>query len=238
MEPAVIADAAVFSPDTGIVDSHVLMKKLYDEARAAGALFAFNHELDGIERRDGGYELSIAGYDERLVARTVVNCCGLWADRVAALAGIDPDAAGYRIQWVKGNYFSYGKPSPVTRLVYPLPHAGLAGLGTHGTLDLAGRLRFGPDVEPVTELGYDVDPGRVEAFCTGARNIISGIDCASLGPDMAGIRPKLIGQGVRDFVIADEASRGLPGFVNLVGIESPGLTSCLAIARHVGAMLQ
>jgi L-2-hydroxyglutarate oxidase LhgO len=167
----------------------------------------------------------------------VINAAGLQSDRVAAMAGIDPDEAGCRLRWCKGSYFAYAGASPVSRLIYPPPHGDLSGLGVHATLDLAGRLRFGPDVEDVDRLDYDVDPSRRDAFFKGADTIIAGLSRENLMPDMAGIRPKLKGEGVRDFYIRHEVDRGLPGLVNLVGIESPGLTACLAIARAVAGIV-
>jgi L-2-hydroxyglutarate oxidase LhgO len=121
-------------------------------------------------------------------------------------------------------------------LVYPVPHHDLAGLGVHATLDLGGRLRFGPDTEYVDRIDYSVNSEKADIFYGGASRIIRGLDRQALVPDMAGIRPKLAGEGIRDFVIAHEAARGLEGAINLVGIESPGLTACLAIARYVGGM--
>jgi L-2-hydroxyglutarate oxidase LhgO len=233
LEPAVRAAAALNSPRTGILDSHALMKSLHDEAVTGGVIFSFGSEVDHLDRAGGRWEIGVGGDDYRVASRVVVKAAGLAADRVAALAGIDTDAAGYKLRWCKGTWFSYAGCSPVARLVYPVPHADLAGLGVHATLDLAGRLRFGPDTEFVDELDYRVDEGRRDAFFAGADTIIRGLDRDSFMPDMAGIRPKLAGEGVRDFVIRHEADRGLPGLINLVGIESPGLTACLAIAERV-----
>jgi L-2-hydroxyglutarate oxidase LhgO len=167
----------------------------------------------------------------------VVNAAGLAADRVAALAGIDVKTAGYRLSYCKGSYFSVipAKSALVSRLVYPVP--GPISLGLHAVVGLDGRLRFGPDVEYVdgSRLDYRVDPAKRPAFATAARRLIPAIDEEDLEPDISGVRPKLQGPGqpVRDFVIAEEGVRGLPGLVNLIGIDSPGLTSAPAIAAYV-----
>ncbi|MDP2278630.1 MAG: FAD-dependent oxidoreductase, partial [Nitrospirota bacterium] len=139
----------------------------------------------------------------------------------------------------KGSYFSYAKPSPVKMLVYPVPHEELVGLGVHATLDLSGRLRFGPDTEYIDAIDYKVDVDKRDIFYKGASKIINGLEKEAFTPDMSGIRPKLSGQNekVRDFVIKDETKNGMPGLINLIGIESPGLTASPAIAKMVADMV-
>jgi L-2-hydroxyglutarate oxidase LhgO len=160
---------------------------------------------------------------------------------VAALAGIDTGAARYRLHWWKGSYFAVAGPkaSIVTRLVYPVPTH--VSLGVHAVLGLEGRLRFGPDVDefPSRTLDYRVDEEKRPAFGAAVRRLFPQITDEDLTPDIAGIRPKLQGpaEGFRDFVIEEETARGLPGLVSLVGIESPGLTSALAIAEEVDRLL-
>lgn len=237
-EPAVRCVTAIFSPSTGIVDSHSLMADLYHRASAGGVLFSFNSTLSSIEKTGDGYILGIDEENYRFHSSVVINAAGLQSDRVAALAGMDVDNAGYRLRYCKGSYFSYEKPSPVRRLVYPVPHTDLMGLGVHATLDLKGRLRFGPDAEYVDEIDYRVDAGRRDAFFDGASRIISGLDREAFIPDMAGVRPKIAGEGTKDFVIRHEADRGLEGFINLVGMESPGLTACLSVARLVSRLVK
>ena len=149
------------------------------------------------------------------------------------MAGIDIDKAGYMLSHCNGSYFSYSRKSPVKMLVYPVPHKDLSGLGIHATLDLGGRLRFGPDTEYVDAIDYKVDAGKRDIFYESAKNYIEGLDKESLNPDMAGIRPKIKGDGIKDFVIKHEIDRGMEGFINLTGIESPGLTASLSIAKHV-----
>ena len=169
----------------------------------------------------------------------MVNAAGLDGDAVAARAGIDVEACGYRLHPCKGDYFSLapGAPLRCSRLVYPVP-AG-PGLGVHVTLDLGGRVRFGPDAEYVERPRYDVDPRKAERFAAAASRYLPGLRAEWLAPDYAGVRPKLAGPGVafRDFVVQEESAAGLPGFVNLIGIESPGLTAALAIGERVAGLL-
>ena len=242
LEPQVRSAGALLSPTSGIVSAHGLMDALLHEVRQAGAVFQPRSEVVGLARCNGGYRLEVrtAGSVESVTAERVVNAAGLQADAVAALAGIDVDAAGYRQHYCKGSYFSVApaRAGLVSRLVYPLP--GRYSLGVHAVLGLDGRLRFGPDAEYVgRDADYRVDETKARAFAEAARRLVPAITEADLAPDTSGIRPKLQGpgEGVRDFVIAEESDRGLPGFVNLIGMESPGLTSAFAIARHVERLL-
>ena len=168
-----------------------------------------------------------------------MNAAGLAGDRVAALAGIDVAARGYRLHFCKGDYFALAPRAPIelSKLVYPLP-AG-PGLGIHATLDLGGRVRFGPDAEFVRDLDYAVDAEKAATFATSAARYLPALRAEWLSPDYAGIRPRLAGVGepARDFVVQEESAIGLPGFVNLIGIESPGLTAALAIGEEVVALL-
>ena len=180
------------------------------------------------------------GDDYRFRSRMVINSAGLAADAVAARAGLDIDACNCRLRLCKGSYFSYAKPSPVRTLVYPVPHEQLKGLGVHATLDLGGRLRFGPDAEYVDTIDYRVDPGKREDFSRAALRIIPGLERNAFAPEMAGIRPKLSGpdEPARDFIIREESAGGFEGLINLIGIESPGLTASPAIARMVADMVR
>jgi L-2-hydroxyglutarate oxidase LhgO len=231
LEPAVPAVAGLWSPTTGIVSAHELMDALLHAARGQGALLQPRAELVGLERRDSDYRLEIRTPDgtETLTSERVVNAAGLESDQVAALAGIDVAAAGYRLHWWKGSYFavSGGKSRLLSRLVYPVPDQ--VSLGVHAVLGLEGRLRFGPDAEllPSRQLDYAVAESKRESFARAVRRLVPAIAAEDLSPDIAGIRARLQGpgEGFRDFVIAEESARGLPGFVNLVGIDSPGLTS-------------
>jgi L-2-hydroxyglutarate oxidase LhgO len=243
LEPAVPAVAGLFSPATGIVSAHGLMDALLREARRGGAVLQPRAELVGIERRDRDYRLTVRtpGGVESFTSERVVNAAGLDSDTVAALAGVDVAAAGYRLHWWKGSYFSVSgrKARVLSRLVYPVPNR--VSLGVHAVVSLDGRLRFGPDAEHLAERRHDyaVDETRRAAFGAAVRRLVPAIDDSDLSPDIAGIRAKLQGpaDGFRDFVIAEETARGLPGFVDLVGIDSPGLTSALAIAEDVERQL-
>ncbi len=243
LEPNVAAVAALWSPSTGVISAHALMDALLHEALGQGAILQPRAEVVAIERRATDYALTLRTPDghEAFTSERVVNAAGLDADTVAALAGIDVDAAGYRLHWCKGSYFAVAprKASLVSRLIYPVP--GAVSLGIHAVVDVAGGLKFGPDAEYLAErrLDFAVDPARRAAFAEGVRRLVPAIDEDDLTPDMAGIRAKLQGPGqdFRDFVVREEGERGLAGFVNLVGIDSPGLTSSLAIAEYVDDLL-
>src|SRR5262245_9597454 len=242
LEPHVRSAGALFSPESGVVDVHALMDRLLAQALSAGAVLQPRANVVGIERLADGYRLSVespAGA-ESFTAERVVNAAGLEADTIAALAGIDVDTAGDRLHWCKGSYYSAAPRLArlVTRLIYPVP--ARESLGVHVVLDLGGRMRFGPDVEYLRDrqADYRVDPARRGAFAEAARRLMPEVRDEDLEPDISGIRPKLQGPGgaFRDFVVIDEAARGLPGFVSLVGIDSPGLTASLAIAEHVARL--
>jgi L-2-hydroxyglutarate oxidase LhgO len=243
LEPRIRSAGAIYSPTSGIVSAHELMDFFLHQARAAGAVLQARSEPLEIERRASDYRLTIRAGEatESFTTERIVNAAGLEADRVAAMAGIDVDAAGYRVHWCKGSYFSVvaaGK-GLVSRLVYPLPDH--VSLGVHALLDAAGRVRFGPDIEYLTERrrDYRVDEAKRAAFAQAARRLAPDLRDEDLAPDISGIRPKLQGpgQGFRDFVIAEESERGLPGFVNVVGTDSPGLTASPAIAEQVAKLL-
>ena len=238
-EPAVVCSAGIHSPSTGIIDSHGFMVALRGDIEAAGgaiaALSAFRHG----EVTPAGLRLEVEadGTRTELVADTVINCAGLSASEVAhAIAGLDP-ATIPSTRFAKGNYFVLQGKCPFRRLIYPIPEPG--GLGIHVTVDLAGQARFGPDVEWIEQLNYEVDPGRAAAFYAAIRTYWPELPDDSLAPGYSGVRPKLVGpdEPAADFVIRGPADHGVPGLVSLFGIESPGLTSALAIAEHVTALL-
>ena len=242
LEPAVAAHAALLSPETGIVDAHAYALSFLAEAESHGAQLVRRAELLGIAGEGGGYRLDARcdGDRQSIRAAAVVNAAGLDADRVAALAGLDVDALGYRIHPCKGDYFALaaGIPLELSRLVYPVPSG--PGLGVHATIDLGGRIRFGPDATFVEARDdHRVDPGKAAAFAAVVARYLPGFEASWLTPDFAGIRPRLAGPGepFRDFVVSEEAAHGLPGFVNLLGIESPGLTAAAALAEEVAALL-
>ncbi len=243
LEPAVRGVAALESPATGIVDAHAFSTSYAAEAEARGASLVMRTEVLGIERGPDGYRVEVRDADgERydLDCGAVVNAAGLAADALAERAGFDVEALGYRQHPCKGDYFSLapGAPLRVSRLVYPVP-AG-PGLGVHATLDLGGRIRFGPDAEYVERIRYDVDPGKAGAFARAVARYLPDVRAEWLSPDYAGVRPRLAapGEAFRDFVVSEESAAGWPGFVNLIGIESPGLTAAPAIARRVVELLK
>ncbi len=245
MEPAISACAALYSEATGVVDSHGLMASLESGAARGGAVLAYSHRFEQLEACSGGYLVrycvgrgSSAG---ECRARRVINCAGLGCEQVAASMGIDTRAAGYRLHLCKGEYFRLAPAQArrIRHLVYPPPFHDMRGLGIHVVRRLDGSVSLGPSAEYVDTLDYTVDPSRAREFFESARRYLPFIQLSDLQPDMAGIRPKLQEPGgpPRDFLIADETSRGLPGVINLIGIESPGLTSCLSIARMVADMI-
>lgn len=242
LEPEVEALAAVHSHETGIVDAQAFCRSLETEAEAAGAIVLCGRRVRAFAKRTHGWrvevELEGGAGREAIDAGCVVDAAGLAADEVATLAGLDVDALGWRLFPCKGDYFTLapGARLRLSRLVYPVPQP--AGLGIHATLDLAGRLRFGPDAEYVDVLDYQVDPAKSEVFREAARRYLPGLAGATLVPDSAGIRPKLAGpgQGFRDFVIEEASAHGAPGFIACLGIESPGLTAALAIGDRVASL--
>ncbi|MFA6003885.1 MAG: NAD(P)/FAD-dependent oxidoreductase [Elusimicrobiota bacterium] len=231
------AAAGLWSPETGIVDSEELMRYFLLRAQDAGAIFLWNSELSSVERVPDGYKLHLQGLADPIPARCVINAAGLHADRVAALAGIDVAAAGYKLHWSKGEYFSLRTALPIKPLVYPMPDGH--GLGIHLTIDRQGRHRLGPNALPADALDYGVDPAHRDAFFTAASQYLPALKREDLVPGTAGIRPRLSSDGsFRDFIIAEESARGLPRWVNLLGIDSPGLTASPAIADHVADLLE
>jgi L-2-hydroxyglutarate oxidase LhgO len=241
-EPAVAAVAGLWSPTTAIVDSHALMSSLLAEAREHGADIAFRHTLVGAGVVRGGYELALRqpdGSSSIVTTAHVVNSGGLAADTVCELIGLPVEPIGYRQKLVKGSYFRLGArwSGRVRRLIYPVPPRDLAGLGVHLTLELDGSLRLGPDVEPVgRDFSYAVDESRRAVFHGSALRFLPTLVESDLIPDQSGVRPKrMLAGGMADFAIEEERGRGLPGWINLIGIESPGLTCCLEIANEVVA---
>ena len=232
LEPALHCVAALHSPSTGIIDSHALMLALLGEAEAHGAMVAFRSRLERTVARADGFELHVAGADP-VRARVLVNSAGLRAPSVARSIEGYPASLAPRELYAKGNYYSLAGRAPFTRLVYPVPEPG--GLGVHVTLDLAGQARFGPDVEWVERIAYDVDPGRAERFYAAIRRYWPALPDGALAPGYAGIRPKTAGPGepAPDFEIQGPRRHGVAGLVQLFGIESPGLTASLALADSV-----
>jgi L-2-hydroxyglutarate oxidase LhgO len=241
LEPEVRATRALLSPESGIVDVHELMYSYQKQAKDAGALLVFQMEVLGLAPRAGLWQLDTrdaSGSVTPLSARVVINAAGLSADRIAQAAGLDIDRLGYRYHLCKGDYFVLSSElrGLVKHLVYPVPvHAGL---GIHITFDLGGKLTLGPDTEYVAEARYDVDARKSELFAAAAQRYLPRITAEQLSADYAGVRPKLQGPAdpFRDFVIEDAAVHGAPGLINLLGIESPGVTASAAVAKRAAAL--
>ena len=239
LEPAVRCTAALLSPSTGIIDVHEYMLALEADIEAAHGILAFNTEFVGATTgRDGIIAILRAGEEEtELGCRYLVNSAGLGA--VAILGRINgyPVGRGHRTFYAKGNYYSCQGIKPFRHLIYPMPNE--ASLGLHATLDLDGSTRFGPDVEWVDKIDYRVDAGRERSFYASIREYWPDLPDGALQPGYAGIRPKRVGPGqpAADFLIEEPADHGVPGLVNLIGIESPGLTSSLAIGDEVASKL-
>lgn len=232
--PALSVSAGLWSPQTGIVDSHGLMLALLGDLEDAGGALVLRSPVVHLESLGAAHTLQVAGATPcTLRVRNLVNAAGLGA--VPLTRNWSGLPASQRLsQWfARGVYFSYSGHHPFTSLIYPIPEPG--GLGVHLTLDLAGQARFGPDVEWISQEDYSVDPGRVHAFAAGIRQWWPGLEPQRLQPAYAGIRPKLKDArgGFSDFRIDGPEEHGVPGLVNLFGIESPGLTACLAIADLV-----
>ena len=237
LEPHLACQAALHSPGTGIIDSHAYMLALQGDLENAGGVVVLNTALAHAQCTPQGMVL-VAEDGTELAANSVVNAAGAHAQNLArAFAGLAP-AHVPPSHYCKGNYFTLSQRAPFSRLIYPLPEA--AGLGVHLTLDLGGQARFGPDVEWVSSPDdLVVDASRSEAFYAEVRKYWPALADGALVPDYAGIRPKIQapGEPARDFLIQGPLEHGVPGLVNLFGIESPGLTSSLAIAAHVRQLI-
>jgi L-2-hydroxyglutarate oxidase LhgO len=242
LEPELECTAALHSPSSGIVDSHVLMHQLLGDAESRGATVAFDSDAVGgrVSPQEIVLEVRSGSEGMHLAADILVNAAGLRAPQVASmLAGLPPHAIPTPF-FAKGSYYSLAARAPFSRLVYPVPEPG--GLGIHLTLDLGGHARFGPDVEWLAiddpgDIDFDVDPRRAGAFYASIRRYWPALPEGALQPSYAGVRPKIARGGEADFMIQGTAAHGVPGLVNLFGIESPGLTASLAIAREVREMV-
>jgi len=240
LEPALRCHAALLSPSTGIVDAHGLMLALQGDAENAGAQCVFHTPFDAGEiLPDGTFHLRFGGQDAtELRCHTLINAAGLSAPTLAQRLHGYPARHTPPAYYCKGSYFTLSGAAPFSRLIYPLPPS-LAGLGVHITVDLGGQAKFGPDTEWVDAPDYTVDPARAEAFYAAVRRYWPDLPDGALAPGYAGVRPKISAPGApsADFVIAGPTQHGIANLVHLFGIESPGLTSCLAIAREVARTL-
>ena len=245
LEPQLQCAAALHSKSTGIVDSHGYMLSLLGGFEDAGGMVAYQSPLlHAIALVDGGFRLEIGGQDAMQIETILlINCAGMSAPKVAAtIEGLDP-AHIPRAYFAKGNYFSLSGKSPFKHLIYPIPEPG--GLGVHLTLDMAGQAKFGPDVEWLdiateAEVDYSVDPRRGDGFYAAVRRYWPGLKDGTLMPDYSGVRAKIVSPGAPagDFVFDGPGNHGLAGLYNLYGFESPGLTSSLAIAKHLDGLIR
>jgi L-2-hydroxyglutarate oxidase LhgO len=237
LEPALNCDAALLSPSTGIIDSHAYMLALRGDAEEAGAAYAFYTPLIRAKAAAGKIEVDAGGEAPMSIeCDLLVNAAGLGAPAVARSIEGMPIELIPVAYLAKGNYFSCSARAPFSHLIYPVPEPG--GLGVHLTLDLAGQARFGPDVEWVDAIDYAVDPARAERFYPAIRRYWPTLPDGALMPSYSGIRPKIVPPAVasQDFLIQGPRDHGVAGLINLFGIESPGLTSSLAIADYVGEL--
>ena len=237
LEPQLNVMSGLFSPSTGIVDSHAFMLSLQGDAEDHGSMIAFNTEAENWQpRAQGGFALSFND-GMKLTCQNLVVSAGLHAPNLLDQQPLFGDSRSRPTQFAKGNYFRLAGRAPFSHLIYPVPEPG--GLGVHLTLDLGGQARFGPDVEWIDEIDYEVDPQRGAKFYAAVRDYWPGLADGALEPDYSGIRPKLVGPGEpnADFEIWGPDKHGVPGLVGLLGIESPGLTASLAIAEHVKSLI-
>jgi L-2-hydroxyglutarate oxidase LhgO len=239
LEPNIEVEKALYSPSTGIVEPDELMNHFYAQARKNNAVLATETEVSSLNKVNDKYEISGISVGEKftVTAKTVVNCTGLYSDKIAAMLGLDVDKLGYRIHYCKGDYFRLAGKPPVKMLVYPVPKG--AGLGIHLTPDLGGSVRLGPNSYYADNISYGVESNEKE-FREDVERFLPLIRGRQIQADSAGVRPKLQGpkDSFRDFVIRHEVDRGLFGFINLVGIESPGLTAAPAIAEFVSEIYE
>lgn len=240
--PSIKAAAAIYSPESGIIDTHSLMKHLEFAAKKNGADIAYIVTVLGIERKKGCYKINVRDSDRKeyvFESGIVINCAGLESDTIAGMLGIALSENGYNLTYCKGEYFRVAdkKASQIKMLVYPVPRHHSEGLGIHATPDLGGGLRLGPDHEYIerNKADYGQNPYKKRGFYESVKGFLPFLEEGDLTPDTVGIRPRLYKEGdpERDFVIKEESGNGFPGFINLIGIESPGLTSALSIAKIV-----
>jgi len=244
LEPNIFALRALFSPSTGIVDSHSLMKQYETNAVNNGCQIAYGSEVTAIRIINDGYEITILDANRETYSFTtklLINSAGLTSDKISGMVGIKDD--NLRIMFCKGEYFRINPPKNrlINRLVYPVPHHNMEGIGIHVTIDMGGGVKLGPDVRYLesNEYDYTLTPSKQDAFFRSARKFLPFLEFDDIAPEMAGIRPKIQkpGEPLRDYYIKNEEERGYPGFINLIGMESPGLTSSIAIAKYVERLI-
>lgn len=245
MEPNIFALRALYSPSTGIIDSHLLMKQYETNTINNGGQIVYGSEVKGIRKIHDGYEITLLDADRRNYTFTsgiVINSAGLMSDKISALAGIYDE--NLKINFCKGEYFRVKPPKNklVNRLIYPVPHKNMEGIGIHVTIDMGGGVKLGPDVKFLESNVYDytLTDSKQEYFFNAASKYLPFLNFDDIAPEMAGIRSKIQkpGDPQRDFYINEESERGYPGFINLIGMESPALTSSIAIANYVKKLVE
>ncbi|MCF7918461.1 MAG: NAD(P)/FAD-dependent oxidoreductase [Candidatus Cloacimonetes bacterium] len=237
LAPEVIAEKALLVPCTGILDSHRFMQQMKIDFEAEGGFILFDMEVMAIEKTASGFIVTFND-GEKFLTEYLINCAGLQCEEIARFAGINTTAAGLNIHWCKAEYFKTTETFGFDKLIYPLPDPTGMYLGIHLTLNLAGEVRFGPSAYYVNKLEYGMDERDKQKFIDSVSQYLR-FQPGKLHPDDTGIRPKLQGEGegFRDFYIKEESEKGLPRFINLMGIESPGLTASLAIGKYVLSLL-
>lgn len=235
--------SALFSPSTGIFDTHKYMQKLESICNENNVLISCNCEVTDIKKSNKGFKITVqeeGNNQSEFLTEIIINSAGLYSEKIAKLVGMD-SSGEYKIHYAKGEYFSLpGKYKNLfSSLIYPAAGADSKSLGIHTVIDLQGMLKLGPDIFYIDQINYDVDENHRSEFYQAASKYLPFIREDELSPDMSGIRPKLQGpdDGFRDFIIKEESDRGFPGFINLIGIESPGLTASLAIAKYVKGLI-
>jgi L-2-hydroxyglutarate oxidase LhgO len=245
LEPHIFALKALFSPSTGIIDSHSLMKRFETNYINNGGQVVYGSEVTAIKKISDGYEITLLDADNSNYSFTtgkVINSAGLTSDKVSEMVGIHDD--DLKILFCKGEYFRINPPKNklIRRLVYPVPHKNMEGIGIHVTIDMGGGVKLGPDVKYLESNTYDyrLTASKQEAFYKSAKKFLPFLEFDDIAPEMSGIRPKIQkpGEPLKDYYIMEESKRGFPGFINLIGMESPALTSSISIARYVDNILK
>ncbi len=245
MEPNIFAIKALYSPSTGIIDSHSLMKQFETNTINNGGIIVYGSEVTEIKKTEGGYEISVTDAEKQnytFTSRIVINSAGLAADKVSEMVGISDESL--KILFCKGEYFRVNPPKNklIKRLIYPVPHPNMEGIGIHVTIDMGGGVKLGPDVKYLESNDYDykLTPSKQEEFYKSAKKFLPFLEFDDLSPEMAGIRPKIQkpGEALRDYYIMEESRRGFPGFINMIGMESPALTSSIAIAEYISELVK
>ncbi|MDO9579425.1 MAG: NAD(P)/FAD-dependent oxidoreductase, partial [Bacteroidales bacterium] len=244
MEPNIFALKALLSPSTGIIDSHSLMKQYETNTINNGGQVVYGSEVKGIKSIKDGYEVTLIDADKMIYSfttRIVINSAGLTSDKVSEMVGMKDE--NLKILFCKGEYFKVNPPKNrlIKRLIYPVPYHNMEGIGIHVTIDMGGGVKLGPDVTYLESNTYDykLTSSKQEAFFNSARKYLPFLEYDDIAPEMAGIRSKIQkpGEPLRDFYIMEETKRGYPGFINLIGMESPGLTASIAIAKYVAGLI-